>query len=493
VQRLAQLLDLPAEALGEQLEDIVEAINCVIFYVVRKWCVYLHLYLSGVCASIYLWAQDHRPLAQAVHMQGHNSCWEAWRRTWLSTQSKADSRLRHPGACLGLALRRFGAWNGMTTSGVEQSFSKQCMVFRPDRKNLGVATEHDESVLILDKFKDPKVRRDLLKGAQQVWSQCNYGIPQNVTKLRIDMGARRVHAAKKGTEAGWRRLTQSKLITAFGARKMQSPDELLKRVRIPVADWSSEHEAERLFQEGKLKRRKCEVGMDGGLLANEQHDVQLHHFARAKDATKHTQDLADARKDAVDIMNPRRICPRPQLLARLAGAVAAVERNLANAPAVTACAVQDYGMTVEQVCLRATVCIVADPARLPVRMQWVMALRGGVAVQPRFLTSNGRRGAAVAYHPAIATPRQLWLSPTFAEKFPHVVAVIQSAFVHQTSNWRLIATRSVYNVARAKAKGRLSCLAVIAREEKTGGPSEVTGSQLLTLCMKVDARLSALD
>ncbi len=451
-------------------------------------CFHIYIYIY-----VYLWAQDHRPLAQAVHVQGQSSCWEAWRRTWLSTQSKADSRMRHPGECLGLALQRFGAWNGMTTSGVEQSFSRQCMIFRPERKNLGTSTEHDESVLTLDKIKDPKVRDAMMKGAQEVWSQCKYGIPRNVNKLRIDKGARRVQAPKKGTEVGWHRLAQAKLKKAVGARKMQSPDELLKRVRIPVADWLPEHEDERMFQEGKLKRRKCEVGTDGGLLAQERQDLQLHHFARARDATKHKQDLADARKDAVDIRNPGRICPRPQLLARLRGAVAAVEGSLANAPAVTACAVQDYGMTVEQVCLRATVCIVADPARLPVRMKWVMALRGGVAVQPRFLTSKGRRGAAVAYHPAIATPRQLWLSPTFAEKFPNVVAIIQSASVHQNSKWRLIATRAMYRAARAKAKGRWSCIAVIAHEEKTDGPSEVTGRQLLTLCVKVNATCSALD
>ena len=42
VQRLAQLLDLNAEALEEELEDIAEASSCVIVHVVRKWCAYLH-------------------------------------------------------------------------------------------------------------------------------------------------------------------------------------------------------------------------------------------------------------------------------------------------------------------------------------------------------------------------------------------------------------------------------------------------------------------
>ena len=99
----------------------------------------------------------------------------------------------------------------------------------------------------------------------------------------------------------------------------------------------------------------------------------------------------------------------------------------------------------------------------------------------------------MAYQPAIATPRKLWLSPTFSEKFPKVAAVIQSASVHPNSKWRMIATHAVYRATRAQAKGRWSCIAVIAHEEKTDGPSEVTGRQLLTLCAKVNATRSALD
>jgi len=115
-------------------------------------------------------------------------------------------------------------------------------------------------------------------------------------------------------------------------------------------------------------------------------------------------------------------------------------------------------LTVEQVCLRATVCIVGDPARLPMRMQWVLALRGGVAVQPRFLKTKGHRGAAVAYRPAITTPRQLWLSPRFMEKFPKIAEIIQSAAVVKTSKWQLLFSHPMYKAARAKSRTPRSSL-----------------------------------
>lgn len=274
---------------------------------------------------------------------------------------------------------------------------------------------------------------------------------------------------------------------------MQSPDELLKRIRVPVANWSRKHEGERMFQERKLKRRKCEVRLDGGLLEHERPDVQLHHFVREKEATRRKQDLADARKDAVDIRSDKRTCPKAELLARLSGALVAVEQGLANEPAVTAGAVERYGMRIEHACLRAKACIVRDPAHLPVRMQWVMALRGGVVVQPQFLESEGRRGAAVAYHPAIATPRQVWLSPQFVEKFPKIAEVIQSAAVDKASQWQLLVALSAFQAARARARGnRWSVIAVVAPKELTGGPSELTGRQFLNWCTQVDARRSTL-
>ena len=384
----------------------------------------------------------------------------------------------------------------MTTSGVEQSFSKQCMIFRPERKHMGVTVEHDETVLTLDKSKDPKMRSTLLKSAQKVWLKCKYGMPRKWTQPRLDKGARRMQVPKRDTEKKWLHLARSKLSEALGKRKMHSADQLLRngRVRVPEANWSCDHEKESLVQEAKRMKRKCEVGMSGGLLEDEGRGVHLHHFARQKDATRSTQVLNDARRDSVDVRLPHRICPRLKLKASLMGAVAAVEGNLVDVPAVTACAVQEYGMTVEQVCLRATVCIVGDPARLPMRMQWVLALRGGVAVQPRFLETKGRRGAAVAYRPAIATPLQLWLSPRFMEKFPNIAVSIQSAAFEETSKWQLLVSHPVYKAARAKSSGTKKLLAVMLRDERTSGcPFELTGNQFLTWCQKVDASRSTLD
>ena len=115
-------------------------------------------------------------------------------------------------------------------------------------------------------------------------------------------------------------------------------------------------------------------------------------------------------------------------------------------------------------------------------------------MQPLFLETKGRRGAAVAYRPAITTPRQLWLSPRFMEKFPKIAEIMQSAAVVKTSKWQLLVSHPMYKAARAKSSGTKKLLAVMVREEMTSGcPSELTGNQFLTWCQKVDASCSTLD
>lgn len=84
----------------------------------------------------------------------------------------------------------------MTTSGVEQSFSKQCLLFGPHRV-MSASTERDESVLTLDRLKNPEVRSAVLRGAQRVWLQCRYGMPRAFSKPRVDKGVHRMQAHGK--------------------------------------------------------------------------------------------------------------------------------------------------------------------------------------------------------------------------------------------------------------------------------------------------------
>ena len=66
----------------------------------------------------------------------------------------------------------------------------------------------------------------------------------------------------------------------------------------------------------------------------------------------------------------------------------------------------------------------------------VAALNGRVLCNPEYILSAGDRGACVAFRPAIATKRQLWMSECFRQEHPVSAAAIDNAMTRNDSKWR---------------------------------------------------------
>jgi hypothetical protein len=90
---------------------------------------------------------------------------------------------------LGQALRRLAICNGLTTSGVEQAFSKQCALFYAQRGHCGQDLERDETILCLDTGAVPRER--LIAMAKKVWLRMGFGVPRSHETPRMDKGVRR--------------------------------------------------------------------------------------------------------------------------------------------------------------------------------------------------------------------------------------------------------------------------------------------------------------
>ena len=110
---------------------------------------------------------DHLPMARAAFTKGGMSCWEAWAEVWRRTQNRNNKR-RHPGEVLGKVLVAFGAFDGATTSGCEQLFSKQERVMPAQRASMSESRIWDEVTLVGDQ--DPKQEREIVLGAQKEWA-----------------------------------------------------------------------------------------------------------------------------------------------------------------------------------------------------------------------------------------------------------------------------------------------------------------------------------
>ena len=127
-------------------------------------------------------------IAEHVFKTHKISVWEAWRQAVHRTQHRLKQT--HPVDALIPVLQRYLAWNGMTSSGVEQTFTKQQRNLLPSRDHMLDEHEADE-LFLLDITDDNKDH--LIKAAHHKW-KLYYGIPRETISTRIDKGMKRCQA-----------------------------------------------------------------------------------------------------------------------------------------------------------------------------------------------------------------------------------------------------------------------------------------------------------
>lgn len=89
---------------------------------------------------------------------------------------------------------RYGAFNGLTTSGVEQTFTVQDRVIDPQRQHCAINTEMDELELRIDNAwtRDKSEVTKTCKSAMQFWSRFYGEVRESGKKAkRIDAGVKR--------------------------------------------------------------------------------------------------------------------------------------------------------------------------------------------------------------------------------------------------------------------------------------------------------------
>ena len=206
---------------------------------------------------------DLRPMALHEYAKGCTSA-QAWIVTIQRIETKqAAVRKHHPTSeirslvmrCLGRPvfvsgdLRRlvfyvcvcfhrclthqgFAAWNGLTSSGVEQNFAKLQRHVTPERDHMLLETELDEAILQLEQtlFTDLQ----LTQKAQQVWLKY-FNPPRSRVEERIDVGCPKGQKSEANSEAAWKRKRDEKIIEGM----RDKPDASLDEVQGLARDLSS--------------------------------------------------------------------------------------------------------------------------------------------------------------------------------------------------------------------------------------------------------------
>lgn len=119
-----------------------------------------------------------------------------------------------------------------------------------------------------------------------------------------------------------------------------------------------------------------------------------------------------------------------------------------NPEPVGAC-VRNHGMNLATELRRSSAVVVNNPANPPEEMLLHAVLAGGFLMDPAAIQGLGttRSGACIKYHPALAVPRQIWVSQGMQDTHPEHWKLIQSAAggaCGVASSWILLATQEAF-------------------------------------------------
>ena len=199
--------------------------------------------------------QDFWPRARALASRGNK---EAWRFA-LASLDNTHGWVRHPSEELRQALVTYFA-HGLSTSGVEQAFSKGVYVFHKRRFKAGPFAE--ECVLKVAWDLPHRDRQVVSRLAAKIWSLM-YGVPRCTTRPRSDKGLKR--RLGKYTEKAF----VQKRRTAAAASVAAVVN--VTAVSATAASGATDaYQAEEGFQAKKYRRREVEACADGLLLPYEE-------------------------------------------------------------------------------------------------------------------------------------------------------------------------------------------------------------------------------
>ena len=102
------------------------------------------------------------------------------------------------------------------------------------------------------------------------------------------------------------------------------------------------------------------------------------------------------------------------------------------------------------------------------RVLWVVALQGGVVIDPGFLRGGGGRGLGVTYSPAVSRcARRVWCSQRFVDEHPTLYNLLDFAIQHAPGcRWKLLSGTAADFLLAASRRSAATCVALVTPRDK---------------------------
>ena len=332
----------------------------------------------------------------------------AWREILRKIDAHQSVAASHPTDALRKCLVLYFVF-GLSSSGVEQSFSKSGWGFSNRRMRALPDTEDFCLKVILDLPHHDKSR--IISIARKTWVLC-FGtsrigtskITKGVKRVRDDTA---VHGAMANTEQEFvrrRRRAATAACTDGGDAADLSCDALMANANqgASLDNWSDRHEKELQFQKEKLKARMVQAVAEGSLDGCDE----LKNAVRTTRSNRIKDQRARVRKQVRDNVALEGITGT-DLIARITGNSVCIVGN--HPQCQLHASIRRLGMKVVEK-HEADVFVVDKPGDPQTSIAATTGLRGSFQVTPGLLVSNGLRGVAMKWHSVAGINRVVFVS-----------------------------------------------------------------------------------
>ena len=110
---------------------------------------------------------------------------------------------------------------------------------------------------------------------------------------------------------------------------------------------------------------------------------------------------------------------------------------------------------------KAVVFVVPDVGNLNKLSSWCLALSGGIAASPEYITSGLKTGVALAFKAALQTPRRVGLTDNFKLAHPRLADILEFKISAASSKWRLEPADNVLVMAQTARPALLNQLILL--------------------------------
>ena len=373
---------------------------------------------------------------------------QAWKAA-LTYKVRGDASF---GMVLRQIVKRFGGWTG-TSSGCERHLSDQFRIASPTRGCLGEGTFDTEALILAALKLDQTVRKKLVEYGKMAFAEVYGNTRAPNSKRRRDAGQTHKSQTKcKLSEKDWikkRRLeVASKMSQGTTSSRMHAnPDDY----------WTDTHESEVKFQRRKQNNELMRAYEGGVLLDGEVRQVaDIDAKLLAFQMNRAQNDLARVAK------HTRQNLQRKPHKARALtdGTSIFIEAGVDHTQSLLA-ATRRLNLTNDDDRRKAVVFVVPDVGNLNKLSSWCLALSGGIAASPEYITSGLKTGVALAFKAALQTPRRVGLTDNFKLAHPRLADILEFKISAASSKWRLEPADNVLVMAQTARPALLNQLILL--------------------------------